>query len=69
MKLRERVAIAMYPPDLVGAIADLACRHDLLLISDEVYEALTYGDIPHVSPAALGHGDIRARTVSLNPTC
>ena len=54
---------AMYPPDLIGAIADLACRHDLLLISDEVYEALTYGDIPHVSPAALG--GLRERTVSI----
>jgi len=56
---------AMYPPALVGAIADLACRRDLLLISDEVYEALTYGDVPHVSPAALGHGDLRTRTVSI----
>ena len=54
---------AMYPPDLVGAIADLACRHDLLLISDEVYEALTYGDVPHVSPAALD--GLRERTVSI----
>ena len=54
---------AMYPPDLIGAIADLACRHDLMLISDEVYDALTYGDVPHVSPAALG--DLRDRTVSI----
>ena len=54
---------AMYSPDLIGAIADLACRRDLLLISDEVYEALTYGDIPHVSPAALA--GMRDRTVSI----
>lgn len=54
---------AVYPRDLLHAIADLAVRRDLLLISDEAYEALVYGDIRHVSPGAFpGLAD---RTVSI----
>jgi aspartate/methionine/tyrosine aminotransferase len=54
---------AVYPRDLLHAIAELAVRHDLLLISDETYAALTYGDIRTVSPASFpGLGD---RTVSI----
>jgi aminotransferase len=44
---------AVYPRDLLHAIAELCVRHDLLLISDETYAALTYGDIRNVSPAAF----------------
>jgi aspartate/methionine/tyrosine aminotransferase len=54
---------AVYPRDLVYAIADLCIRHDLLLISDETYGALTYGDIRPVSPASLP--GLRDRTVSI----
>jgi aspartate/methionine/tyrosine aminotransferase len=54
---------AVYPRDLLHAIAELCVRHDLLLISDETYAALTYGDIRTVSPASFpGLGD---RTVSI----
>jgi aspartate/methionine/tyrosine aminotransferase len=54
---------AVYPRDLLHAIAEICVRHDLLLISDETYGALTYGDIRNVSPASLpGLGD---RTVSI----
>src|SRR5262245_50914918 len=54
---------AVYPRDLLHAIAELAVRHDLLLISDETYAALTYGDIRNVSPASFpGLSD---RTVSI----
>lgn len=45
------------------AIAELCRRHDLWLLSDEVYASLTY-DAEHMSPAALpGMGD---RTVTIN---
>lgn len=54
---------AVYPPALVHALAEFALRHDLLLISDEVYEALIYGDAPHVSPAAFP--GLAERTVSI----
>jgi aspartate/methionine/tyrosine aminotransferase len=54
---------AVYPRDLLHAIAELAVRHDLLLISDETYAALTYGDIRTVSPASFP--GLRDRTVSI----
>jgi aspartate/methionine/tyrosine aminotransferase len=54
---------AVYPRDLLHAIAELCRRHDLLLISDETYAALTYGDIRNVSPASFP--GLRDRTVSI----
>jgi aminotransferase len=54
---------AVHPRDLLHAIAELAVRHDLLLISDETYAALTYGDIRNVSPASFP--GLRDRTVSI----
>ena len=54
---------AVYPRDLLHAIADLAVRHDLLLISDETYAALTYGDIRTMSPASFP--GLRDRTISI----
>jgi aspartate/methionine/tyrosine aminotransferase len=54
---------AVYPRDLLHAIAELCLRHDLLLVSDETYDALTYGDIRNVSPAAFP--GLRDRTVSI----
>jgi aspartate aminotransferase len=46
-------------------IADFVIRHDLLLLSDEIYEAIVYGEHRHVSPAALSP-DIAARTIVVN---
>jgi aminotransferase len=54
---------AVYPRDLLHGIAELAARHDLLLVSDETYGALTYGDIRSVSPASFP--GLRERTVSI----
>ncbi|MCR6703547.1 MAG: pyridoxal phosphate-dependent aminotransferase [Cellulomonas sp.] len=42
---------AVYPAATVEALVELARRHDLWLLSDECYEAITFGT-PHVSPAA-----------------
>ena len=47
------------------AIADVIARRDLVLISDEIYEAITYEGCRHVSPSALS-ADMRERTVLLN---
>jgi aminotransferase len=55
---------AVYPRDLLHAIADVCVRHDLLLVSDETYGALTYGDIRSVSPASFP--GLRDRTVSVH---
>ena len=46
-------------------IADFVLRHDLILISDEIYEAIVYEDGRHVSPASLSR-DIAARTILVN---
>jgi aminotransferase len=54
---------AVYPRDLLHAIAEICVRHDLLLISDETYGRLTYGDIQAVSPASFP--GLRDRTVSI----
>lgn len=47
------------------SIADLVVRHDLVLVSDEIYEAITYDGCRHISPASLGP-EVRARTVIVN---
>ena len=48
----------------LAAIADVACEHDLLVVTDEVYEHLTYGDARHVPMATLP--GMRERTVSIS---
>jgi aspartate aminotransferase len=56
---------AVYPRDVLSAIADIALRHDLFLIVDEVYEALTYDDVVHYSVPAI-RPDVRDRTLLAN---
>ncbi len=43
---------AVLPPDEVERFADLARRHDLLLISDETYEFFHYDQVPYASFAS-----------------
>ncbi len=45
------------------ALADLARRHDLLVISDEIYDRLIYGGAEHTPIAALP--SMRERTITL----
>lgn len=45
------------------ALADLAAKHDLLVISDEIYDRLVYGDHAHVCFASLDGA--RQRTITL----
>lgn len=47
---------ATFEPDTVRALLDFAARHDLWVLSDECYEAFTYG-IPHLSPASVDTDD------------
>src|SRR4029079_19085483 len=51
--------------DELRAIGDLVVRRQLTLISDEIYEAITYEGSSHLSPAALSP-ELRARTVLIN---
>jgi aspartate aminotransferase len=47
------------------AIGDFVLRHDLTLISDEIYEAIVYDGHTHISPASLSP-ELRERTVVVN---
>lgn len=55
---------AIMPREQLLKIADFAQRHDLIVISDEIYGDLTYGGHPHVSFAALP--GMAERTILLN---
>ncbi len=42
----------MAGPAMLAAIVELARKHDLIIISDEVWEEVITGDAPHISPYA-----------------
>jgi len=44
---------AVIPADVLAALADVAERHDLLVITDEIYERFVYDGAEHVSMASL----------------
>lgn len=56
---------AVYPESDLRLLADLVLRHNLVLVSDEVYEKLIYGSTPHVSPASFSP-EMKERTVTVN---
>jgi aspartate aminotransferase len=47
------------------AIGEFVIRHDLLLVSDEIYEAIVYEGHRHISPASLSK-ELRSRTILVN---
>ncbi|MDH7640010.1 pyridoxal phosphate-dependent aminotransferase [Sphingomonas oryzagri] len=53
----------VYTREELAALADVAIRHDLVVVSDEVYEYITFGEADHVSIASLP--GMKERTVSL----
>jgi aspartate aminotransferase len=55
----------VFREDELRAIGDVVVRRNLVLISDEIYEAITYDGVRHISPAVLSD-DLRARTVIVN---
>ena len=56
---------ATYDRKTLEEVADVALRHDLVIISDEIYEKILYDGARHTSIAALGSA-IAARTVVVN---
>jgi aspartate aminotransferase len=46
-------------------VAEFVLRHNLVLISDEIYEAIVYDGHRHLSPAALSP-ELRGRTILVN---
>lgn len=56
---------ATYDRKTLEAIAAIAVRHDLLIVSDEIYEKVLYDGATHVSIAALSP-EVAVRTVIVN---
>jgi aspartate aminotransferase len=56
---------AVYRRGEIEALAEIVVRHDLQVLSDEIYETLVYGDVSHVSIASLG-AELQERTVLVN---
>ncbi|MBN2299032.1 MAG: pyridoxal phosphate-dependent aminotransferase [Deltaproteobacteria bacterium] len=48
----------------VGLLADFACRHDLFVFTDEIYEHFIYSDEPHIMAASLP--GMRERTITIS---
>lgn len=70
---RTKVLLIGYPNNPTGAImtrkdleaiAEFATRHDLIVISDEIYGALTYGGEKHIAFSSLP--GMQERTILLN---
>jgi aspartate/methionine/tyrosine aminotransferase len=55
---------AVTPPEAIRAIADLAIRHDLIIVADEIYGRMIYAPNEHLSIATLQ--GMRERTITLN---
>lgn len=54
-----------YDRKSLEAIAEMAIKHDFYIISDEIYEKLTYDGFKHISIASLGD-EIKKRTIVVN---
>lgn len=55
----------LYSRDELLALAEICVKHDLYIISDEIYYSLVYGDNEFVSIATLSE-DIKNRTILIN---
>lgn len=56
---------AIYSKDELIKIANFAKENDLIIISDEIYEKLIYGDNKHISIASLNEDSFK-RTIVIN---
>ena len=54
-----------YPKEALEAIAKVAVKHNVYVISDEIYEKIVYDGFRHYSIASLGE-DIKALTITVN---
>jgi len=55
---------AVTPPNVIRGIADLALRHDLIIVADEIYGRMIYAPNEHLSIATLE--GMRERTITIN---
>ncbi|MEJ5253087.1 MAG: pyridoxal phosphate-dependent aminotransferase [Chthonomonadetes bacterium] len=56
---------AVFPRQTLKEIASLALKHDLYIISDEIYEKMVYDGHEHFSIASLGE-EVKKRTILIN---
>jgi aspartate aminotransferase len=56
---------SVYSKEQLDTVARLAVKNDIFVVSDEIYEKLTYGKTKHVSIASLGK-EIYDRTITVN---
>lgn len=54
-----------YDLKTLEGIAEIVLRHNMYVISDEIYEKLTYDGVKHISIASLGK-EIKQRTIVVN---
>ncbi len=54
----------VHPRENLEQVAELAQEHDLLVISDEIYEKINYGSTPHFSIGSLP--GMHQRTITVN---
>ncbi|HIG33860.1 MAG TPA: pyridoxal phosphate-dependent aminotransferase [Candidatus Poseidoniales archaeon] len=55
---------AVFTPEEIGGIVEIASENDLWIVSDEIYARMIWVDWPHVSPSTLPGG--RERTIVVN---
>lgn len=55
----------MYSEEELKKLGDVCLKHDILIVSDEIYEKLIYTDEPHVSIAALSP-ELKKLTIVIN---
>lgn len=44
---------ALYPPEILEQIVEIACQHELVVFSDEIYDKILYDGNEHISIASL----------------
>ena len=55
----------LYSADELKALGEVAIRHNIWIVSDEIYEKLVYGDNKHVSIAELSP-ELKEQTIIIN---
>ena len=56
---------AVYTKEELAAIGEVAASEDILILSDEIYEKLVYGEAEHVSMASISE-EIKRLTITIN---
>src|SRR5690625_2922233 len=55
----------MYSKEELAILGEVCLQHNIIIISDEIYEKLIYTEEPHISIAALS-AELKAQTIVIN---